>query len=295
MGIGESMGSLLTSVVNIAVRVVIFLAIVVIGWFVATWLRKWVRIGLQRIGFDRAADRGGLSRMLGRSSASDVGALVVMLGVVLLVLHLAFGVFGPNPFSDLIRAVIAWLPMLFIAIVIVVITAAIAGWVKQAVEGALGGFSYGKWLALAAQVSVLALGIFAALGQIGIGTAVTGPLLITALATIGGVIVVGVGGGMIRPMQSRMERFLSRAEVETSTGAAQNRMMRSRQAMSQEQGDRFSQPAYQSTSPSASADEKAQPADQPGRRQVPVTGSTPPAGGSEGQSQYPSSYRQPPE
>ncbi|GGI45582.1 hypothetical protein [Agromyces flavus] len=34
------------------------------------------------------------------------------------------------------------------------------------------------------------------------------------LAAIAGVIIVGVGGGLIRPMQQRWERYLSKAEEE---------------------------------------------------------------------------------
>ncbi|MCW2911995.1 MAG: hypothetical protein JWN52_63, partial [Actinomycetia bacterium] len=45
---------------------------------------------------------------------------------------------------------------------------------------------------------------------------VTQPVLITVLATAGAVIAIGVGGGMVRPMQSRWERILSAAEDETT-------------------------------------------------------------------------------
>jgi hypothetical protein len=42
-------------------------------------------------------------------------------------------------------------------------------------------------------------------------------VLIFALATVGGILVVGVGGGMIRPMQSRWEQWLTRAQAEVAT------------------------------------------------------------------------------
>jgi hypothetical protein len=61
-------------------------------------------------------------------------------------------------------------------------------------------------------VFIWGLGIIAALNQIGVATAVTTPVLITVLATLGGVIVVGMGGGLIRPMQQRWETWIGRAE-----------------------------------------------------------------------------------
>ena len=79
-----------------------------------------------------------------------------MFTFLLFVLQLAFGIFGPNPVSELIAGVIAWLPRLFVAVVIVVVAAAIAGWVKELIAEALGGLSYGRALATTAQVLVLA-------------------------------------------------------------------------------------------------------------------------------------------
>jgi hypothetical protein len=69
-------------------------------------------------------------------------------------------------------------------------------------------------LATTASVFILGLGIIAALNQVGIATAVTTPVLIAVLATIAGIFIVGVGGGLVRPMQERWERWLTNAEVE---------------------------------------------------------------------------------
>jgi hypothetical protein len=224
--IGQQFADLLGTVVNVGVRVVIFLVIIALGWFVASWLRRWVAKGLQRIGFDRAAERGGLQRMLGRYAASDLTARLVMYAFLLFVLQLAFGIFGPNPVSALIEDVIRWLPKLFAAVIIIVVTAAIAGWIKGLIRDGLAGVSYGAALATGVQVFVLALGIIAAVQQIGVATSVTLPVLITVLATAAGVIVVGVGGGLIKPMQHRWERMLNRAETETTLAAEKVRAHR---------------------------------------------------------------------
>ena len=44
--------------------------------------------------------------------------------------------------------------------------------------------------------------------------AVTQTVLVAFLATIAGVLIVGVGGDLIRPMQSRSEQYLSTADQE---------------------------------------------------------------------------------
>jgi hypothetical protein len=132
-------------------------------------------------------------------------------------LQLAFGVWGPNPVSDLIKGIVAWLPNLLIAIVIVVVATAIAAGVRNLVGSALGGLSYGRLLANLAFVFIVGVGAIAALNQIGVATTVTTPILIAVLATIAGILVVGVGGGLVRPMQGRWERWLGRAEQESAT------------------------------------------------------------------------------
>ncbi|MEH0972632.1 hypothetical protein V6U77_16045 [Micromonospora sp. CPCC 205546] len=214
---GDAVGDALRSVMLFLPKAVAFVAILVAGWLIAKAVLKIVDKVLERVGFDRAVERGGIRRALARSryDASDIVAKFAYYGVLLVTLQLAFGIWGPNPISDLIAGVIAWLPRAFVAIVIVVVAAAIANAVKDIISGALGGLSYGRLLATVASVFILGLGVIAALNQIGVATAVTTPVLIAVLATVGGILVVGVGGGLVRPMQSRWESWLSRAEQES--------------------------------------------------------------------------------
>jgi hypothetical protein len=111
--------------------------------------------------------------------------------------------------------VIAWLPQAFIAIVIVVVAAAIASAVKDFIGNALAGLSYGRLLANIASIFVLALGIIAALDQVGIATAITTPILIAVLATVAGIVIVGVGGGLVQPMQHVWTNWIESLGQET--------------------------------------------------------------------------------
>lgn len=237
----EYLEDALGAVITALPKIVLFLVILVIGWIIARVLRNLVARGLGRVGFDRAVERGGLRRWMGTLSASDLAARLVFYGVLLFTLQLAFGVFGPNPVSNLINAMVAFLPKVFVALVIVVIAAAIGAAVKDVITSALGGLSYGRLLATIAQVFILALGLIAALNQIGIATTVTTPVLIAVLATIGGVIIVGVGGGLIQPMRDRWERWLTRSEAEMDT--IRSHVQASRQS-TPATGSAAPQPAY---------------------------------------------------
>ncbi|MBU8861056.1 MULTISPECIES: hypothetical protein [unclassified Micromonospora] len=222
---GDAVGDAFRSVMLFLPKAVAFVAILVVGWLIAKAVLKLVDKVLERVHFDRAVERGGIKTALARSKydASDIVAKLAYYGVLLVTLQLAFGIWGPNPISDLIAGVIAWLPRAFVAIVIVVVAAAIARAVKDIISSALGGLSYGRVLANLASVFILGLGVIAALNQIGVATTVTTPVLIAVLATVGGILVVGVGGGLVRPMQSRWENWLTRAEEESRTIATHAR------------------------------------------------------------------------
>jgi Conserved TM helix len=213
----------LSTVATFVPKLILFLVILVVGWLVAKALAKVVDAVLERVGIDRAVERGAVAKAMESSTydPSDILAKIVYYAVLLFTLQLAFGVFGPNPISDLLTGIIAFLPRAFVAIVIVIIAAAIAAGAKSLIEGTLGGLSYGKVLANVAAVFILGLGIIAALNQVGIATTVTTPVLIAVLATIAGILVVGVGGGLVRPMQSRWERYLATAESEVPRIRAQ--------------------------------------------------------------------------
>lgn len=206
----------LSTVAEFVPKLIGFLLILLIGLFVAKLIAKAIGKVLERVGFDRAVERGGIKKALDKSKfdASDIVGKLVYYTLALFVMQMAFGVFGPNPISTLIASVIAFLPKAIVAIIIVVVASAIAAGAKTLIEGTLGGLSYGTLLANIAAVFILGLGVIAALNQVDIATTVTTPVLVAILATVGGVLVVGVGGGLIKPMQQRWETYLTAAENE---------------------------------------------------------------------------------
>ncbi|MCA2206050.1 hypothetical protein [Nocardia rosealba] len=205
-----------SSVAQFVPKLVAFIAILLIGWIIAKVVAKVVNAVLERVGFDRLVERGQIKKMMAKSKydASDLLAKLAYYAILLIALQIGFGVFGPNPVSDLLTGIVAWLPKAAVAIVIVVIAGAVAHAVGELVTNALGGLSYGSLLGKIASVFIWAIGIIAALNQIGVATTVTTPILIAVLATIGGILVVGVGGGLVRPMEQRWSSWLGNIESE---------------------------------------------------------------------------------
>jgi hypothetical protein len=254
----------LAAVVAFVPKLLLAIVILVVGLIVARLISKALSKLLERVGFDRLVERGGVAKALANSKldASDLIAKILYYTLVLFVLQFAFGVFGKNPVSTLLGTIIAFLPKVIVAIIIVIIAAAIAKAVKTLIENALGGLSYGKVLANVASIFVIFIGAVAALNQVDIAVTVTTPILIAILTTVAGVIIVGVGGGLIKPMQQRWEGYLTKAEEEAPKvrQAAQQAPSAGEQAKAvKEKVRQAAQPAGQSAHPAVHAPEEPTP------------------------------------
>jgi hypothetical protein len=93
-GIERAWSNVATFVPKLAAALVILL----VGYLVAKALASILNKVLERVGFDRMVERGGVRQVLARSKydPSDLLARLVFWTIMLFVLQLAFGVFGPN-------------------------------------------------------------------------------------------------------------------------------------------------------------------------------------------------------
>ncbi|HSJ43754.1 MAG TPA: hypothetical protein VK923_03625, partial [Euzebyales bacterium] len=215
-GLQAGAEELVAAVLAFLPRLLAFIAILIVGYAAARLLRRLLASALERRGVGRALERGGIKDALVRADI-DVGRLLyrlVFYGLLLLVLQLAFSVFGPNPVSDLLQRLIAFIPRVVVALVLIIVASVVARAVRDLIAALIGGLAYGRALALAAQLLIVGVGVFAALDQLAIAPTIVTGLFYALLATIVGVTVVAVGGGGIAPMRQRWERGLARADAE---------------------------------------------------------------------------------
>ncbi|WP_244666802.1 mechanosensitive ion channel family protein [Myceligenerans indicum] len=209
------------SIASFVPRLLVFLAILFVGWIIAKAIGRFVGMVLNRVGFTKLLDRAGAGRVLAGSGVEPISLLtkIIYYFVLLIVLQLALGAFGPtNPVSQIVDEIVAWLPQLVVAIVIVVIAGAIANAVKDLLTSSLGRVSHGPLVARIASVAILFLGVVAALNQVGIAVSVTTSVLTAVLATVAGILIVGVGGGLIGPMRAKWEGWLAGIGAAGSAG-----------------------------------------------------------------------------
>jgi hypothetical protein len=209
-GITDAWSNVITFVPKLAAALLVLL----VGYLVARVVAGVLNNVLERVGFDRAVERGGIKQALARSKydASDIIAKVVFWLIFLVTLQLAFGLFGPNPISDLLSGLIAYLPNVLVAILIVVIAAAIAKAVTDLLTSLLSGVSGGQVIAKGAGIAILVFAAFAALDQLRIAPRIVTGLWYAILAIVVGSAVVAIGGGGIKTMQRYWERAATTAE-----------------------------------------------------------------------------------
>lgn len=214
--LGEGLRDAFYRVVTFVPQFLLFLLILLLGFFIARALGKAVDRLLTKAGFDKAVERGGIREALNQSGyhPSQILGKIAFYTIFLFVLQLAFGVFPPNPISDLLSDFIRYLPNVFVAIVIVVFSASAAAVIRDLVAAMVGGLSYGRLLASSAGGAILVTGVFMALTQLRIAPEIVAGLFYAILAMIVGVVVVAVGGGGIAAMRPRWESALTRLDQE---------------------------------------------------------------------------------
>jgi prepilin signal peptidase PulO-like enzyme (type II secretory pathway) len=218
-GVSSAWSNVITFVPKLAAA----LLIILVGYLLAKVVASVLNKVLERVGFDRAVERGGLKQALARSSydPSDIIAKLAFWLIFLVSLQIAFGVFGPNPISDLLKGLIAYLPNVFVAIVIIVVAAAIAKAVTDLGSNLLSSVSGGPVMAKGAGIAVLVFGAFAALDQLQIAPRIVTGLWYAILAIVVGSAVVAIGGGGIKTMQRYWERATIKAEERGAPGLRQ--------------------------------------------------------------------------
>lgn len=263
----QGLGTAATSVGAFLPKLLGFIVVLAIGWIVAKIIEVAVRGVLHRTGFNRLVERGTMRRAMERSKydASELVGRIVYYFALLFVFEFAFGVFGPNPVSTVLTAIIAYLPRVIAAGVIVVIGAAIAAFAREVTDAALGRLSYSTVAGNVAAGAVLYITAFAALDELAVASSIVIGLFYASLAAIAGTIIVAAGGGGIPVARAWWQRASDRVESEApmiaqeTQGASERVKARAgeRQQQAQQAGGQMRE---QMQPPSGDGDREHQPA-----------------------------------
>jgi hypothetical protein len=183
-------------------KVLGFVIILLIGWFIAAALAKAVSAMLRAVKFNELAQHAGLSGFVQKmglhTDAAGFVALVAKWFVRMIVLVSAFDALGLPAVSQVLQQLLLWLPNLVVAIVALVIGGLAANALSRLVRGATAEAGLGNpdLLATIARVAVWAFTMVIAVNQIGIATTLINTLF---MAIVGAValalgLAFGLGG-----------------------------------------------------------------------------------------------------
>jgi len=207
-----------TMILSAIPRILGFIIIVAIGWFVSSLLARAVTGLLRAIRFDELMQKSGLADFMNKMG-TGIDSVGIVAGIVkwivrVVVLLVAFDALGLPAVSDVMRQLLLWLPNLVVAIFVLFIGGIAARALGNIVRGATaeGGFSNPETLSNVARTAVWAFAVVVAINQLGIATNLINTLFtgfVGALAIALG-LAFGLGG---RDLASRtLENWYDQAQ-----------------------------------------------------------------------------------
>lgn len=195
----SSITDMLKVVTTFLPKLVLFAIVLLVGFFIAKQIRRLITSGLRKINFDAYIDKSGLGAPLERAGFADSGSFVARLVyyiIALTVLKLAFDMLGVDALSEPIDALIAFIPRLIIAIVLLIVGGIVANVVGDIVSGATAGQPFGGMATKVAVISVWFIFGFAAFNELGIAEDIVKTLFTAIIGSLSFIFAIkfGVGG-----------------------------------------------------------------------------------------------------
>jgi len=202
-----------------------FLVILLVGWIVASVVSRFLTMLLRKIGFDRLSDRIGLTRLeqqMGvRMDTAGILGKIVYWFLFLIFLVPATDALGISTVSAVLSGLVAYVPNVFVAILVLFLGTLAATFVADIVRGATATARIGNPIIFAgiARWAIIGFASLIALEQLQIA-----PALITVLFTsIVGAVALAFGLAFGLGGRETAARWLNRTEnaIEGSAGQIQ--------------------------------------------------------------------------
>jgi small-conductance mechanosensitive channel len=170
--------------------------ILIVGYIIAKVLQAVVARVLKGVGFEDWMERGGIKRFFEQAQTqetpSSILGKIVFWFVFIIAITMAANALGIQQISGFLNQLIAFIPSIFAAVLILLLAGILANFVSGIVRGATGSGLLGT----VAQYAIIIYAAFAALTQLGIAVQLTAPTFLIVLAgvALAAAIAFGIGG-----------------------------------------------------------------------------------------------------
>jgi small-conductance mechanosensitive channel len=197
--------------------------ILIIGYIVAKILQAVVGRVLRGIGFENWMEKGGIKQFFDRAQTNQdptgiIGKLVFWF-VFIIALTMAADALGTPQVSAVLGQLVAYIPSIIAAILILILAALLANFVSGIVRGASGS----DLLASVAQYAIIVYAVFAAITELGIAVTLTAPtfLILLGAVALAAALAFGIGGREVA--QDLLQKAYNRSNEVTGSSSGRGR------------------------------------------------------------------------
>lgn len=199
--LGDSFSRLGSDIGDFVPRLVVALLLVLVGHWIAKLVRRLLTAGLNKIGAGRLTEAAGIENTLRQAGTSGVALIgqVAYFLIFIIFVQIAAEVLQIDELTSMLNLLIAYLPLVAVALLVLFVAAAIANWAANVVRPFAESRNLG-WVSTAVRVGVLVVGILAAFDTLNFAPSVTSKVENTLLQYLplailaAGTIAFGVGG-----------------------------------------------------------------------------------------------------
>jgi small-conductance mechanosensitive channel len=193
------------------------IVILIVGYIVAKILQAVVARVLKAVGFDGWMERGGIKQFFDRAQTRETPATVLgklaFWFVFIIAITMAADALGIRQVSAVLGQLIAYIPSIIAAVLILVLAALLANFLSGLVRGATGS----DLLASVARYAIIVYAAFAALTELGIAVQLTAPTFLIVLGAVALAAAIAFGWGGRDVAKDIIERYYDRQDEQVTS------------------------------------------------------------------------------
>jgi hypothetical protein len=172
------------------------IVILIVGYIIAKVLQSVVTRILKGIGFENWMEHGGVKQYFDRAQTqqtpSSILGMLAFWFVFIITITMAADALGIQQISGFLNQLIAYIPSIFAAVLILFLATLLANFISGIIRGATGS----DMLASIGQYAIIIYAAFAALTQLGVAVQLTAPtfLILLGAVALAAAIAFGIGG-----------------------------------------------------------------------------------------------------
>lgn len=197
--IEDAFSDVVTDFIDFIPRLVAALLLLLVGVFVARFVVGLAHKALKAVKFDSWVDRSGLGGFVERAGYPDSGFLLAKIVgwiITLVFIQLAVRALGIDSIEELVNDLVAWIPHVLVAIILIIITGMAANFARDTLSPTLADVTAGGLALRAITTIIWVIGGLMAVDELGFGEDIVDQLWTAVSTGLVAIIVIkfGIGG-----------------------------------------------------------------------------------------------------